>query len=87
MEIVELATMSTKGQVTVPASIRDILNLRRGSTVMFKITEKGVLFVPCEIKEKTDYSSDEWKKIERLVAERGKSYKTAKGAREHLKSL
>jgi hypothetical protein len=29
----------------------------------------------------------EWEKIERLVAERGKSYKTAKGAREHLKSL
>jgi len=87
MEIVELATMSTKGQVTVPASIRDILSLRKGSTVMFKITEKGVLFVPCEIREKNEYSSDEWKKIEHLVAERGKSYKTAKGARKHLKSL
>lgn len=29
----------------------------------------------------------EWGKIERLVVERGKSYKTAKRARKHLKSL
>jgi hypothetical protein len=29
----------------------------------------------------------EWEKIERLVAERGKSYKTTTGARRHLKSL
>ena len=29
---------------------------------------------------------EEWGKIERLVAERGKTYKTAKGARKHLKS-
>jgi hypothetical protein len=27
---------------------------------------------------------EEWGKIKRLVAERGKSYKTSKGAREHL---
>lgn len=32
-------------------------------------------------------SQEEWGKIERLVAERGKSYKTATGARKHLKSL
>ena len=30
---------------------------------------------------------EEWRKIERLVAERGKSYKTSTGARRHLKSL
>jgi hypothetical protein len=30
---------------------------------------------------------EEWGKIERLVAERGKSYKTATEARKHLKSL
>jgi hypothetical protein len=43
--------------------------------------------MPCEIKEKDAYSQEEWGKIERLVAERGKSYKTATGARKHLKSL
>ena len=43
--------------------------------------------MPCEIKEKNSYSQEEWGKIERLVAERGKNYKSAKGAPKHLKSL
>jgi AbrB family looped-hinge helix DNA binding protein len=87
MEIIEMATMTSKGQVTVPAPIRDIFNLKKGSSVIFKVTAKGIFFMSCEIKEKDAYSQEEWGKIERLVAERGKSYKTAKGARSHLKSL
>lgn len=87
MEIIKLATMTSKGQVTVPAPIRDIFNLKKGSTVIFKVTDKGIFFMPCEIKEKDAYTQEEWGKIERLVAERGKSYKTARGARKHLKSL
>jgi AbrB family looped-hinge helix DNA binding protein len=87
MEIIEMATMTSKGQVTVPAPIRDIFNLKKGSTVIFKVTDKGIFFMPCEIKEKDAYSQEEWGKIERLVAERGKTYKTVKGARRHLKSL
>ena len=87
MEIIELATMTSKGQVTVPAPIRDIFNLKKGSTVIFKVTDKGIFFMPCEIKEKDTYTQEEWGKIGRLVAERGKRYKTAKGARKHLKSL
>jgi AbrB family looped-hinge helix DNA binding protein len=87
MEIIELATMTSKGQVTVPAPIRDIFNLKKGSTVIFKVTDKGISFLPCEIKEKNTYTQQEWGKIERLVAERGKSYKTAGGARKHLNSL
>ena len=87
MEIIEMATMTSKGQVTVPAPIRDIFNLKKGSTVIFKVTDKGIFFMPCEIKEKDAYSQEEWGKIERLVAERGKSYKTTTGARKHLKSL
>jgi len=57
------------------------------TTVIFKVTDKGIFFMPCEIKEKESYTQEEWGKIERLVAERGKSYKTAKGARKYLKSL
>ena len=87
MEIIKMATMTSKGQVTVPAPIRDIFNLKKGSTVIFKVTDKGIFFMPCEIKEKDAYSQEEWGKIERLVAERGKTYKTARGARRHLKSL
>jgi AbrB family looped-hinge helix DNA binding protein len=87
MEIAETAKMTSKGQLTVPVAIRDIFGLKKGSTVVFKVTDRGVLFLPCEIKEKASYTREEWDKIERLVAERGKTYKTAGGAQKHLKSL
>ncbi|MCX6568038.1 MAG: AbrB/MazE/SpoVT family DNA-binding domain-containing protein [Candidatus Aminicenantes bacterium] len=87
MEIIEIARLTSKGQVTVPAPIRELFNLKKGSSVMFKLTDKGVVFLPCEIKERETYTQEEWIKIERLVAERGKTYKSAKGARNHLKSL
>ena len=87
MEIVETATLTSKGQLTVPAPIREIFDLKKGSTVIFKVTDKGVLFMPCEIKAKDSYTQEEWGKIERLVSERGKVYKTGHGARKYLKSL
>jgi len=46
MEIIEIARMTSKGQVTVPAPIRDIFNLKKGSSVIFKLTDKGVIFLP-----------------------------------------
>jgi AbrB family looped-hinge helix DNA binding protein len=87
MELIEIATMTSKGQVTVPAPIRAIFNLKKGSSVIFKVTNKGVLFLPCEIKERETYTQEEWVKIKRLAAERGKSYKSSKETRKHLKSL
>jgi len=87
MEITEIARMTSKGQVTVPAPIREIFSLKKGSTVIFKVTDKGVFFLPCEIKERTAYTNEEWGKIEQLVAEKGKGYGTSRGARKHLKSL
>ena len=87
MELIEIAKMTSKGQVTVPAPIRAIFNLRKGSAVIFKVTDKGVFFLPCEITERETYTQEEWSTIRRLVAERGKSYKTSKEARDHLKSL
>jgi len=87
MELIEIAKMTSKGQVTVPAPIRAIFNLRKGSSVIFKVTDRGVLFLPCEITERDTYTQEEWSKIKHLVAERGKTYRTSKEAREHLKSL
>jgi AbrB family looped-hinge helix DNA binding protein len=87
MKIIEIARMTSKGQITVPAPIRDIFNLKKGSSVIFKLTDKGVFFLPCEITERETYTQEEWGKIERLVAEPGQRYKTAKGAKKHLKSL
>jgi len=87
MELIEIAKMTSKGQVTVPAPIRAIFNLKKGSAVIFKLTDKGVFFLPCEIKERETYTEEEWGKIRQLVAERGKSYRTSKEVRDHLKSL
>jgi AbrB family looped-hinge helix DNA binding protein len=87
MEFTETAKITSKGQVTVPALVREILNLKKGSVVVFKITEKGVMFSPAELREIEPYTRHEWQKIERIVAEKGKIYRTAKGARKHIKSL
>ncbi len=87
MNYVETARVTSKGQVTIPSTIRDILRLEPGSTVMFKVTEKGVLLSPCEIIEKPAYTAQEWKQIEKIVAERGKVYKTPQSAKKHLNSL
>ena len=83
----ETAKVTSKGQITIPLNIREILRLEPGSTVMFKVTENGVLLSPCEIVEKPVYSAQEWKRIERIVAEKGKAYKTSESAKKHLDSL
>ena len=87
MNYSETAKMTSKGQVTIPATIREILKLEPGSTVMFKVTNNGVILSPCEIIEKPAYSEKEWKKIEQMVAEKGKVYKTSGAAKKHIKSL
>ena len=87
MNHTETAKVTSKGQITIPIIIREILHLEPGSTVMFKVTESGVLLSPCEIIEKPSYSAKEWKNIEKIVAEKGKIYKTARAAKKHLDSL
>jgi AbrB family looped-hinge helix DNA binding protein len=87
MDYSETAKVTSKGQVTIPLTIREILKLEPGSTVMFKVTNKGVIISPCEIIEKPVYTAKEWKKIEQLVAEKGKVYKTSAVAKKHIKSL
>lgn len=87
MNYIETAKLTSKGQITIPSSIREILNLEPGSTVMFKVTDKGIILSPCEIKEKSPYTEEEWKKIEKLVAEKGKVYRSAEEAKKHIKSL
>jgi len=87
MEFTETAKVTSKGQVTIPAAIREVLRLEQGSTIMFKITENGVLLSPCEVIERPAYTIQEWKKIEKMVAEKGKVYKTSRSAKKHLDSL
>jgi bifunctional DNA-binding transcriptional regulator/antitoxin component of YhaV-PrlF toxin-antitoxin module len=87
MEFVEMAKMTSKGQVTVPSLIREILRLEKGSLIVFKVTENGILVLPGEVREKEPYSQKEWAKIGQLVAERGRIYSTSSGAKKHVKAL
>jgi AbrB family looped-hinge helix DNA binding protein len=87
MEYLETAKVTSKGQITIPSMIREILKIEPGTTVMFKVTDKGVYLSPCEIIEKPAYSQKDWKKIQRLVAEKGKAYGSASSAKKHLDSL
>ena len=37
------STISSKGQITVPKSVRDRLGLRAGTSVEFELVERGVM--------------------------------------------
>jgi AbrB family looped-hinge helix DNA binding protein len=87
MNYSETAKVTSKGQVTIPSTIREILKLEPGSTVIFKVTDRGIILSPCEIIEKAVYTAKEWKKIEKIVTEKGKVYKTSAAAKKHIKSL
>ena len=43
-----LSRVQKKGQVTIPASIRERLGLKEGDLVAFQETERGVLIAPQE---------------------------------------
>ncbi len=40
-----LATMTSKGQVTIPKSVRDRLNLRSGDKIDFRIEDDGTVVI------------------------------------------
>ena len=86
-----VSPVTNKGQVTLPKTVRDVLGLKAGpDMVAFRVERNGkVEIVPVEIREKkaSPYNEDEWAKIGRLSAQRGKSFASAKAAKKHLKGL
>lgn len=46
---VQTTLVQAKGQVTIPAEIRERLNLKKGDRVAFIETETGVVIQPAEI--------------------------------------
>lgn len=41
MSVTDEATVTSKGQITIPKEIRDRMDLTQGETVAFEFTEKG----------------------------------------------
>jgi AbrB family looped-hinge helix DNA binding protein len=82
-----ITTLSTKGQVTIPAQIRKILHVSNaGDLISFTPMENGVLIKHVEIKEE-NFTEDEYDKLEKIANKKGKAYKNAKFFLKALKKL
>jgi AbrB family looped-hinge helix DNA binding protein len=61
MTIIEIAKITSKGQVTIPNPVRKILKLKQGSYVCFALAKTGIILTPCKVSVKSPYaSSKEW---------------------------
>ena len=82
-----VTTVSSKGQVTIPAQIRKILRINHpGDLIGFTPIKEGVLIKHLELKEE-EFTEDEWDKLEKLADKKGKTYKNAKAFLNALKKL
>ena len=87
MTIIDTTKVTSKGQVTIPNRVRKLLHLHEGSSVAFTVTKYGIILVPCEVTTRSPYSPKEWKRIERLASEEGRSFSSPEAAKRHLASL
>jgi antitoxin MazE len=62
----ELIKVREKGQVTLPAFIRQSLDLEKGSIVLVKIVDNTVVLVPQRIidKDQNWFWTERWQKLE-----------------------
>jgi AbrB family looped-hinge helix DNA binding protein len=87
MTIIDTTKVTSKGQVTIPSRVRKLLHLQGGSSVAFTVTKYGIILVPCEVTTRSPYSRKEWKKIEKLASEEGKTFPSPNAAKKHLVGL
>ncbi|MBU0699907.1 AbrB/MazE/SpoVT family DNA-binding domain-containing protein [bacterium] len=86
---IAIATLSSKGQVTIPDKVREALYVRqKGNKVGFELVEGGVLMKPLVIAEQEkDFSENEWDKLEKLANQNGELYTNAKDFLISLREL
>ena len=82
-----MAIISSRGQVTIPQDVRDIMHIKKGSVVGFEPTKRGILMVAMKVEPENPYTEEEWKKIEKLSKSKSKVYHSAEGAKKHVANL
>ena len=82
-----MAVISSRGQVTIPQDVRDIMHIKRGSVVGFEPTKRGILMVAMKVEPENPYTDEEWEKIEKLSKGKGKVYRSAEEAKKHVANL
>lgn len=87
MTIIEIAKVTSKGQVTIPNRIRKLLHVETGASLAFGLSKEGIVLLPCKVTAESPYTSSEWVKIEKLSSAKGKVYKSVKKAKKHIEAL
>ena len=87
MTVIEIAKVTSKGQVTIPNRVRKLLHVSAGASLAFGLSKEGVVLLPCKVTVESPYTPSEWGKIERLASGKGKVYKSAKRAKKHVEAL
>ncbi len=82
-----IALVSSRGQITIPQDVRDIMRIRKGSVVGFEPTKRGVLMVGMKVEPASPYTEAEWHKIGKLSRGKGKTYNTPEEAKRHIANL
>ena len=87
MTIIDTAKITSKGQVTIPNRIREILRVTTGASIAFGVSKEGVILLPCKVTAESPYTPSEWLKIEKLALLKGKVLKNVKKAKKHIEAL
>ncbi len=85
MESSYLAILSSKGQLTVPKALREELHIEEGQHLLLEAVQEGLLVKKASFQTSDeDLEEAEWKELQKLASEKGKTYKSGKA---FLKSL
>ena len=72
-----VAPISSKGQLTLPKTVRHTLDLAEGDYVRFEPTPRGVVLTKVSLGS-GPFSDDEWQALDRVARQRGRRYRSAK---------
>lgn len=77
--------LTKRKTITIPAEILKRVGSRPGD--LFEITDDGekIILTPKVVGDK--FTEDEWSKLENLVREKGRMYRSGARAKDHLKRL
>lgn len=83
-----LATLSPRGQLTLPKEIRKKLHLEKGGTVLVEQSGTGILLRAVTVRPADDdFDEQEWETLIKLARDKhGRPHKTMKGFLRSLKS-
>ena len=79
------STLTSKGQLTLPKDLREMLKIKTGQMVLMEAVGNAVVLKKAEIRAAEDeFTPDEWEQLGALASEKGRRYKTAE---KFLRSL